>query len=92
MVGVLKVGRLSQFDKSCNKITRNLYDVFALPGFYALLVGSCLPTFRDSLSVPCLGIKQSSLTDPEDKSNTFLPTSVIIYQYTQRVILEDMEI
>ena len=53
-------------------ITRILYEVFALLGCYAVLVASCLPTFRDRLSVPFLRIKQSSsLLDPEDKSNTF---------------------
>jgi len=31
---------------------RRVDEAFALPGCYAAYVGSCLPKFRDNLSVP----------------------------------------
>jgi hypothetical protein len=36
-------------------------EVLALPGFYSAYVGSCLPTFRDSLTVPFSKVKSGIL-------------------------------
>ena len=39
-------------------------EVCALLGCYAPLVGSCVPTFRDILSVPYSRVKKSEFLDP----------------------------
>lgn len=40
-----------------------ILEVFALPGPHAELMGSCLPTFRDNLSVPfhCQAVQKKRL-------------------------------
>jgi hypothetical protein len=54
----------SQFNKKEGReisgFRRGVVEVFALLGYCAAYVGSYLPTFRDSLSVPSSRVKQSN--------------------------------
>ena len=38
---------------------RDVDEIFALLGYYAVLCGKCLPTFRDNVSVPSSRVKSN---------------------------------
>jgi len=47
-------------------LRRGVVEAFALLGCYAAYVGSCLPTFRDSLSIPSSRAECMTLEDGTD--------------------------
>ena len=53
-------------------VRRDVYQICALLGYYAASCGNCLPTFRDDISVPRVGLlKMGLICCPETSVNDY---------------------
>jgi hypothetical protein len=53
-------------------VRRDVYQICAVLGYYAASCGNCLPTFRDDISVPRVGLlKMGLICCPETSVNDY---------------------
>jgi hypothetical protein len=65
----------------------SIAEVFALLGCYAAYVGSCLPTFRDCLSIPYSRIKQSKKSSSIGFSAENKPGVIEVLRIARQIVL-----